>query len=122
VPSTAAIVKARRRLGVDPMRELLAVVCRPVAVSGTAGAFYRRWRLSAQDDSTVDLSDTAANERGRPARSGRGDQQVGCPQIRLVGLVECGTHAPRAGPVLDLDREGVRAGVTGRVGVVRSRW
>jgi Insertion element 4 transposase N-terminal/Transposase DDE domain len=93
-PSTAAIVKARRRLGVEPMKELFAVVCRPVATPGTAGAFYRRWRLTALDGSTVGLPDTAANEAafGRPARSGRGGQRVGCPQIRLVALVECGTH------------------------------
>lgn len=30
---------------------------------------------------------------GRPPRSGRGEQNVGYPQIRMVGLVECGTHA-----------------------------
>jgi hypothetical protein len=94
VPSTAAIVKARRRLGTEPVKELFTVVCRPVAAADTVGAFYRRWRLTAIDGSTVNLPDTAANEAafGRPARSGRGNQQVGCPQIRLVGLVECGTH------------------------------
>ncbi|MFF3734285.1 hypothetical protein ACFYXM_29275 [Streptomyces sp. NPDC002476] len=30
---------------------------------------------------------------GRPPRSGRGEQNVGCPQLRMVGLVECGSHA-----------------------------
>lgn len=30
---------------------------------------------------------------GRPPRSGRGEQDVGYPQLRMVGLVECGTHA-----------------------------
>ncbi len=29
----------------------------------------------------------------RPPRSGRGEQDVGYPQLRMVGLVECGTHA-----------------------------
>jgi hypothetical protein len=55
----------------------------------------------------VDLPDTAANEAafGRPARSGRGEPRVGCPQIRLVGLVECGTHA-----VFDAAFGGVRTG------------
>jgi hypothetical protein len=94
VPSTAAIWKARSRLGVAPVKELFATVCQPVATAGTRGAFYRRWRVIAVDGTTFDLPDTPANEAafGRPARSGRGEQQVGYPQARMVGLVECGTH------------------------------
>ncbi|MFI5960524.1 IS4 family transposase, partial [Cryptosporangium sp. NPDC051539] len=95
VPSTAAIWKGRRRLGVEPVKALFAQVCRPVAGPGTAGAFYRGWRLVAIDGTTFDLPDTAENEEafGRPPRSGRGLQRVGYPQIRMVGVVECGTHA-----------------------------
>jgi len=94
VPSTAAIWKARSRLGVEPMRELFAAVCHPVADRGTHGAFYRDWRVVAVDGTTFDLPDTQANVEafGRPPRSGRGEQNVGYPQIRMVGLVECGTH------------------------------
>ncbi|GAB3147295.1 hypothetical protein GCM10027290_30360 [Micromonospora sonneratiae] len=94
VPSTAAIWKARSRLGVEPLKELFAVGCRPVATPDTRGVFYRDWRLTAIDGTTFDLPDTEANVGafGRPPRSGRGEQQVGYPQIRMVGLVECGTH------------------------------
>jgi hypothetical protein len=94
VPSTAAIWKARARLGVEPLTELFAVVCRPVATPDTRGAFYRHWQLTAIDGTTFDLPDTKANVEafGRPPRSGRGELTVGYPQIRLVGLVECGTH------------------------------
>ena len=94
VPSTAAIWKARSRLGVEPVKELFSAVCRPVAVQDGPGAFYRGWRLTAVDGTTVDLPDTKANAEafGRPPRSGRGEQQVGYPQIRMVGVVECGTH------------------------------
>jgi hypothetical protein len=94
VPSTAAIWKARSRLGVAPVKELFAVVCRPVADADTRGAFYRQWRISAMDGTTFDLPDTEANMAafGRPPRSGRGEQQVGYPQARVVALVECGTH------------------------------
>jgi Insertion element 4 transposase N-terminal/Transposase DDE domain len=94
VPSTAAIWKARSRLGVEPMRELFAAVCHPVADRGTQGAFYRDWRVVAIDGTTFDLPDTKTNVEvfGRPPRSGRGEQNVGYPQIRMVGLVECGTH------------------------------
>lgn len=103
VPSTAAIWKARSRLGVEPMRELFTTVCTPVATQKTTGAFYRRWRLAAIDGTTFDVPDTKANVMafGRP-RSGRGEATVGYPQIRLVGLVECGTHvvfATATGPL-----------------------
>jgi hypothetical protein len=94
VPSTAAIWKARARLGVEPMRELFAAVCPPVGTPDTRGVFFRDWRLTAIDGTTFDLPDTEANVAafGRPPRSGRGEQKVGYPQIRMVGLVECGTH------------------------------
>jgi hypothetical protein len=94
VPSTAAICKARSRLGVAPVKELFATVCQPVATPDTTGAFYRGWRLVAMDGTTFDLPDTTANVHafGRPPRSGRGEPTVGYPQIRMVGLVECGTH------------------------------
>ncbi|MCX4854129.1 IS4 family transposase [Streptomyces canus] len=91
VPTTAAIGRARRRLGSEPLRMLFARVCRPVAVPDTAGAWYRRWRLVAVDGTTLDLADTAENDSffGRPG-SGRGTGAF--PQARLVALAECGTH------------------------------
>ncbi|MGW2255766.1 hypothetical protein ACWCXH_37305 [Kitasatospora sp. NPDC001660] len=48
-------------------------MCSPVAVPGTAGAWYRRWQLVAVDGTTMDLADTEANDEffGRPG-SGRG--------------------------------------------------
>ncbi|MEV7783770.1 IS4 family transposase [Kitasatospora sp. NPDC088351] len=92
VPTTAAIGRARRRLGVEPLKALFARVCHPVAVPETAGAWYRRWHLVAVDGTTLDLADTEANDAhfGRPG-TGRG---IGAfPQARVVGLAECGTHA-----------------------------
>jgi Insertion element 4 transposase N-terminal/Transposase DDE domain len=107
VPSTAAIWKARSRLGVEPVKELFTTVCRPVATPGTHGAFYRDWRLTAVDGTTFDLPDTKGNVEafGRPPRSGRGEQNVGYPQIRMVGLVECGTHV-----IFDAAVAGLRTG------------
>ncbi|MFJ9612227.1 IS4 family transposase [Kitasatospora sp. NPDC101176] len=91
VPTTAAIGRARRRLGVEPLRVLFARVCRPLAVPGTEGAWYRRWRVVAVDGTTLDLADTEANDEhfGRPG-TGRG--RGAFPQARLVALAECGTH------------------------------
>lgn len=46
------------------------------------------------DGTVVDVADTPANEAefGRPS-SGRGEGRGAFPQVRLVGLAECGTHA-----------------------------
>jgi hypothetical protein len=92
VPTTAAIARARKRLGTEPLKVLFARVCRPVAVPATAGAWYQQWRVVAVDGTTLDVADTAANEEffGRPG-SGRGKGAF--PQARVVGLAECGTHA-----------------------------
>jgi hypothetical protein len=84
--------RARRRLGVEPLKVLFARVCRPVAVPETASAWYRRWRVVAVDGTCLDLADTEANTEffGRHV-SGRGASAF--PQARVMGLAECGTHA-----------------------------
>jgi Insertion element 4 transposase N-terminal/Transposase DDE domain len=94
VPTTAAITRARARLGPGPLRALFAVVCAPLAAEASAGAFYRRWRLVAVDGTTFDLPDTAANAGffGRPG-SARGAGNGAFPQVRVTALAECGTHA-----------------------------
>lgn len=94
VPTTAAITRARAKLGPEPLRALFAAVCQPLATEVTAGAFYRQWRLVAVDGTTFDLPDTAANagffgRPGSPRRVGKG----AFPQVRVTALGECGTHA-----------------------------
>ena len=94
VPTKAALFKARMRLGPEPMRALFEAVAVPLAAPEATGAFYHQWRLMSIDGTCLDVADTAANaERfGRPG-SGRGSGQGAFPQVRLVGLGECGTHA-----------------------------
>jgi hypothetical protein len=94
VPTTAAITRARARLGPEPLRALFAEVCQPVATEAGSGSFYRAWRLVAVDGTTFDLPDTAANAGffGRPG-SPRGAGKGAFPQVRVAGLGECGTHA-----------------------------
>jgi len=94
VPTTAAITRARARLGPEPLRALFAEVCQPVATEAGSGSFYRAWRLVAVDGTTFDLPDTAANAGffGRPG-SPRGAGKGAFPQVRAAGLGECGTHA-----------------------------
>jgi Insertion element 4 transposase N-terminal/Transposase DDE domain len=94
VPSTAAIAKARARLGAEPLRALFAATVRPLATDATRGAWYRGLRLVAIDGAMLDVADTAENDEhfGRPGSS-RGEGRSAFPQVRLVGLGECGTHA-----------------------------
>ena len=94
VPSKSAIFQARARLGAEPLESLFARVCVPLAIAETPGGFYRRWRLVSIDGTTLDVADTAENakEFGRPG-TGRGDGEGAFPQVRLVALAECGTHA-----------------------------
>jgi hypothetical protein len=46
------------------------------------------------DGATLDVPDTADDDEffGRPS-SGRGERKGASPQVRLVGVAECGTHA-----------------------------
>jgi hypothetical protein len=92
LPSTAALVRARRRAGVRLFRELFGAVAGPIATPATPGAFLGGLRLMAVDGTTLDVADTPANARafGRPTtHRGRG----AFPQLRVVALIETGTHA-----------------------------
>ncbi len=78
----------------SPLAALYRVVVQPVATRETPGAWYRDWRVMSLDGTTLDVADTAANRQAfrRPA-SARGVNATGAfPQVRLVGLVETGTH------------------------------
>jgi len=91
VAGKSGISQARSRLGVEPVKRLYQAVVIPIAVPRTRGAWYRQWRLVSLDGSTLDVADTAENERafGRPGAS-RGSSAY--PKIRFVGLLENGTH------------------------------
>ena len=90
----SAISQARARLGVTPVQRLYEEVVGPIATPETPGAWYRGRRLVTLDGTTFDVPDTQANEEafGRPASS-RGANATGAfPQLRLIGLLETGTH------------------------------
>lgn len=94
IPTKSAIFQARARLGAGPLEALFVRACVPLATQRTPGAFYGRWRLVSMDGTTLDVADTPENAEafGRPG-SGRGEGVGAFPQLRLVGLAECGTHA-----------------------------
>lgn len=90
----SGISQARTRLGATPLEALYRTVVAPVATRQTPGAWYRDWRVMSLDATTLDVSDTPANARafGRPPSS-RGVNRTGAfPQLRLLGLLENGTH------------------------------
>jgi hypothetical protein len=84
-----------RRMSSFTMSSLWRCTCaRPI------GGWYRHWRLVSLDGSTLDVADTAENEKefGRPGTS-RGTSAY--PKIRFVGLLENGTHVLWAARMAD---------------------
>ena len=91
VAGKSGISQARSRLGAEPLKKLYDAVVAPIAKKRTKGAWYRRWQLVSLDGSTLDVADTAENDKafGRPGAS-RGSSAF--PKIRFVALLENGTH------------------------------
>jgi len=91
-PSAAAITLARRRLGWQVMAALLEAVAGPLAGEDRQRAVVAGMRLAAVDGMCLDVPATPENgtEFGYP---GNGAGPGPFPQIRVVGLGECGTRA-----------------------------
>jgi hypothetical protein len=84
--TSSALTRARQRLGARPL-ELLFGLRRGALAGGTPGAFAFGLRLAAWDGTGIDAADTPANAVAF------GGVQGGGPQLRLLALIECGTHA-----------------------------
>ena len=93
VPGASALAEARQRLGAEPLKVLFERAARPLATHKTRGAWYRHWRVMVMDGTCLDVPDSPANQALGRARSGRGEGVGAFPQVRVVGLVEAGTHA-----------------------------
>jgi hypothetical protein len=91
VTTKSGISQARSRLGSEVMRRLYEDLVGPMATARTKGAWFKGWRLVSLDGSTFDVADDPALEAafGRP---GAGHGESAFPQVRMVGLVESGTH------------------------------
>ena len=91
VAGKSGISQARSRLGEAPLQRLYEELVQPIATPATKGARYRGWRLTSLDGTCLDVADTEENraEFGLPGAS-RGESAF--PQVRLVALVENGTH------------------------------
>ena len=93
LPGKSAIFQARARLGFEPIAGLFARVAKPLAKSGSPGAFLAGRRLLAVDGTCLEVADTEANEAffSRPGVS-KGERAA-FPLARLVAVAECGTRA-----------------------------
>ena len=87
LPTSSALTRARQRLGAKPLELLFGLRRGPLASAGTPGAFAFGLRLVAWDGTGIDAADTPANA------AAFGGVQGGGPQLRLLALIECGTHA-----------------------------
>jgi hypothetical protein len=88
VPTASAISRARARLGAEPMRILFSRVSGPVAAPSDHHSWYAGLRLVTLDGSTLDVSGTSDNAAFAGA-AGRSP----LPQVRVLAVAECGTHA-----------------------------
>jgi transposase IS4-like protein/DDE family transposase len=104
VPSTSAISQARTRLGEAPLKLLFERIAVPMARPGTRGAWFHRLRVMAIDGLVLDVPDTPDNDK-EFGRCGNDETPGPFPQVRLVALGECGTHA-----VVDAEQAGVTTG------------
>ncbi len=92
VPTTGAISQARARLGEEPMKELFARVAAPMAGQGAPAAWFYGWRVMAVDGVVLDVPDTPENAK-EFGRSCNNLAESPFPQVRVVGLAECGSRA-----------------------------
>jgi hypothetical protein len=88
VPTSPALTKARRRLGPAPMAALFDRVSGPASRGRTRGVLAFGRQVVAWDGTGIDVADTPGNA----AAFGRAGA-AGHPQLRLLALLECGTHA-----------------------------
>jgi hypothetical protein len=91
-PSTPGLSQARRRVGTAPLAQLFTRLRGAQAAPGAAGGFLGELRLVSWDASMLDVPDSPANQAAFIA-SGNTRGRGAYPKVRLLQLIECGTHA-----------------------------
>jgi hypothetical protein len=105
VPSKSAFSYRRAQLGVAPVEWLFALCARPRATEQTPGAFWKGMRLMAIDGTVDSVPDTEDNRAFFRYSSDDETSHSPFPQVRLVLLIECGTHL-----ITDVELSGCRQG------------
>src|SRR3989440_5948054 len=91
IAKASALSYQRDLIGEQIVRQLMETCCHPICSPQTPGAFYKGMRLMAIDGTLFNTQDTTRND----AAFGRSQNQYGkgaYPQIRVVSLLECGSH------------------------------
>jgi hypothetical protein len=88
LPTRQALGQGRARVGDKPLELLFDRVRGPCAEPGTPGAFAFGRRVAAMDACTLAVPLSAANLAAFGAAT-----SGSLPSIRLLALIECGTHA-----------------------------
>jgi hypothetical protein len=92
VPVKAAFSYRREQLAVAPLHWLFALCAPPRATSQTPGAFGKGLRLMALDGTVDSVPDTEGNRATFRYSSDDEISRSPFPQVRLLLLLECGTH------------------------------
>lgn len=92
VPQYTAITQARQRLSPRVMSQLFHQLVRPMASTDTMGAFLNGLRIVVIDGTCFDVPDSDENARDMERPNSRPGTQAAFPKVRLVILVEAGTH------------------------------
>lgn len=92
VPNSASITEARMRVGCRVMSQLFELVVRPLATRQTPGGFLGGLRVMAIDGTVLDVPDSKGNAKVFGYPSSRPGTRAAFPKVRLVLLVEAGTH------------------------------
>ncbi len=92
VPVKSAFSYQREQLGLAPLEWLFALCARPRATEQTPGAFWKGLRLMAIDGTVDSVPDTESNRAFFRYSSDDEVSRSPFPQVRMVILVECGTH------------------------------
>ena len=92
VPSPSSITEARQRLGCRAVSQLFKLLARPLGTAQTPGGFLFGLRVMAVDGTVLDVPDTPANAKVFGYPGSRQGTRAAFPKIRLVLLVEAGTH------------------------------
>jgi hypothetical protein len=92
VPHASAVPKARSRVGAAPLATLFDQVKGPAATPDTPGATRFGLRVVAIDGTVLDVPDSVDNDAVFDRCAGSNGPARG-PQVRLLLLIECATHA-----------------------------
>lgn len=98
IPSRSALCKARKRLGISPLRLLFQKVVTLQCVPEVPGGFYSGLRMMGIDGVAFTCPFTPANVAafGLPKGGNTSESKGGYPVVGKVSLVELGSHVEYA--------------------------